>query len=395
MLLKSRSPSLAPLPSATMVSSAAKRQGRPRGSQAHQALRMEARVVAEAVGAAGADDVGARLQEARACKKSAKLSKAAQASSVAALEPRDEEALRAVWSGAKMGHNVKTYAVEKATFLTSAAVQANYWAQFNSLLKSVDQDIQERTARGIMFALTRTYDETPQKLKVACVPGNSVATARALDMRFSRVTSADTLCPAHITDASSVAATFPGPASAAAIVQSRQTAKVMVHFRGFAMLLAYKQDDGTDLYAHIYGKLPSTLKAMNAQTKEVVFALLQHFRALSPTAMQIVERNFPRRYVLSTADSHPSNMASERADQFIHKGWQHTYIQCEIHRCDTCETRTTELVPETVSGLVNLGVFFGRKGHDLIVAFQEWIERAPLHVYQGRPLHTLRLQGRS
>ena len=108
MLLKSRSPSLAPLPSATMVSSAAKRQGRPRGSQAHQALRMEARVVAEAVGAAGADDVGARLQEARACKKSAKLSKAAQASSVAALEPRDEEALRAVWSGAKMGRNVKT-----------------------------------------------------------------------------------------------------------------------------------------------------------------------------------------------------------------------------------------------------------------------------------------------
>ena len=44
---------------------------------------MEARVVAEAVGAAGADDVGARFGQARACKKLAKHSEAAQASSVA------------------------------------------------------------------------------------------------------------------------------------------------------------------------------------------------------------------------------------------------------------------------------------------------------------------------
>ena len=84
------------------------------------------------------------------------------------------------------------------------------------------------------------------------------------------------------------------------MVQSRQSAKVMVHVRGVAMLLAHKQDNGcdngTDLYVHIYGQLPSTLKAMDAQTKGVVFALLQHFRALSPIAVQIIERNFPRRW---------------------------------------------------------------------------------------------------
>ena len=121
------------------------------------------------------------------------------------------------------------------------------------------------------------------------------------------------------------------------MVQSRQSAKVMVHVRGFAMLLAYKQDNGcdngTDLYVHIYGQLPSTLKAMGAQTKEVVFALLQHyFRALSPTAVEIIERNFAHRYVLSTADSHSSNVAPERADELVHKGCLHTYNRCEIHR---------------------------------------------------------------
>ena len=210
-----------------------------------------------------------------------------------------------------------------------------------------------------------------------------MATARALDLRLSRADAAKTVCPAHM-DASSDAAHRP-PASAAAIVQSRQTAKVMMHFRGFAMLLAYKQDDGTYLYVHIYGQLPSELKAMDAQTKEVVFALLQQFRALSPTAVQIIERIFPRRYMLSTADSHGSNAGAEGADQFAHNGWRHAYIRCEIHRCDTAEARTTDLVPETVSGLVNLAFFVERKGHDLIVAFQEWIERAPLRIYQGRP----------
>ena len=34
---------------------------------------------------------------------------------------------------------------------------------------------------------------------------------------------------------------------------------------------------------------------------------------------------------------------------------------------------------------MNVAVLFERKGHDLIVAFQEWIERAPLRIYQGRP----------
>ena len=138
-------------------------------------------------------------------------------------------------------------------------------------------------------------------------------------------------------------------------------------------------------YVHNYGQLPAELKAMDRQTKEVVFALLQHFRALSPTAVQIIEPIFPRRYVLSTADSHGSNAAAEGADQFVHNGWRHAYIRCEIHRCDTAEARTTDLVPETVSGLVNVAVLFERKGHDLIVAFQEWIERAPLRIYQGRP----------
>ena len=89
--------------------------------------------------------------------------------------------MRQVWSGAKIGGDAKTYAVEKATYLTSAAVLAESWAKFNTLLMDVDQDTQGRAARGIMFVLTRAYDETPQKSTNICVPGNSVATARALD----------------------------------------------------------------------------------------------------------------------------------------------------------------------------------------------------------------------
>ena len=80
--------------------------------------------------------------------------------------------------------------------------------------------------------------------------------------------------------------------------------------------------------------------------------------------MKIIERIFPRRYVLSTADSHGSNAAAEGADEFVHNRWHHAYIRCEIHRCDTAETRTTDQVLDTVSGLVNVAVLFERKGHD-------------------------------
>ena len=82
---------------------------------------------------------------------------------------------------------------------------ADSWAKFNKLLIDVDQDIQEGAARGIMFALTRAYDETPQASTIMCVPGNSVASSRALDLRVSRVTSPETLCPEHIARGSTAA----------------------------------------------------------------------------------------------------------------------------------------------------------------------------------------------
>ena len=54
--------------------------------------------------------------------------------------------------------------------MTSAAVLAESWANFNTLLEDVDQDVHEGAARDVMFALMRTYDETPQTTKVRCVP---------------------------------------------------------------------------------------------------------------------------------------------------------------------------------------------------------------------------------
>ena len=53
--------------------------------------------------------------------------------------------------------------------------------------------------------------------------------------------------------------------------------------------------------------------------------------------------------------------AAEGADEFVHIGWHHAYLRCEIHRCDTAETRTTDLVPDTVTSMVNLAVLFQQK----------------------------------
>ena len=62
--------------------------------------------------------------------------------------------------------------------------------------------------------------------------------------------------------------------------------------------------------------------------------------------------------MLSTADSHPSNVVAERGDAAEHEHWIHMYFRCCIHRLDTCEKRTTDIMPSVISGMVNLGQYF-------------------------------------
>ena len=64
-----------------------------------------------------------------------------------------------------------------------------------------------------------------------------------------------------------------------------------------------------------------------------------------------------RRVVVSTADSHSSNIIAEEADGNLFLGCAHEHLRCTRHRMDTCEKRCSDLVPRTISGVVNWGLW--------------------------------------
>jgi hypothetical protein len=141
-------------------------------------------------------------------------------------------------------------------------------------------------------------------------------------------------------------------------VMEKVTAKVFSHFRGFALLAKYRSADGSETFHRIIGQLPTRLKVVGSQKQNVVQELVRQFRSLDAGLRTIIEQAFPRRMILSCADSHASNLAAERADLADDQGWHHVLCRCFIHRVDTAEKRSTDLILAIVSGLVNLGVFF-------------------------------------
>ena len=108
-----------------------------------------------------------------------------------------------------IGGDAQAYAVEKATHLTSAAVLAEYWAEFNVLLMDVDQDIEEGAARGVMFALTRAYGETPEKFKLYAFQ-ETLLLPRGLSTRASLVSSLLIFCAPRTVPSRLPAQTRPG-----------------------------------------------------------------------------------------------------------------------------------------------------------------------------------------
>ena len=110
----------------------------------------------------------------------------------------------------------------------------------------------------------------------------------------------------------------------------------------------------------------------------VVCELLRRFRSLDTEVREAIGNAFARRSVMSTADSHQSNVGAELRDSVEHVGWTHMFFRCSIHRVDTCEKRTTDLVPKLVSGMVNLGLYFLHNMVELREKMREIISESPV-----------------
>ena len=220
-----------------------------------------------------------------------------------ALTIEGEQCLQEVLTGDGARH---TYAHRKAMAMVSLAIEDMYASAQRELIVQVCRDIARGQAHGVLFCLTRAYDETPLKCRV-----------------LERT--------ADATSASSVAADL--------VELQKTTAKIVAHFRGFALLVKYRNEDGSFTYHRIAGQLPTRLKVVANQTQRIVEELLRQFRMLDADLRTVIEQAFPRRLVISCADSHASNIASERGDDAEDIGWHHLQCRCFIHRVDTAEKK--------------------------------------------------------
>ena len=389
---------LKPLPAAAtlarchaVMALAPRPKGRPRGTRVHRELRAEAELAWRARPAPlhpANLEVGKNLAAARAAARETRLAVPPEPAQTR-LDPKDEELVLDVLRGKTIVTKEKGRE-GKAVALLGASVRVDAWAEFNGLLADIGRDIDEKRCRGVMFALTRAYDETPQRAVVRARPSSASSSLLALCNRHVAALPGEEVLIRGIGEplrdvASSDAAIVAAIAAGGSVVKARSSARIMAHFRGFAILLAYLTEGGKEEYVSLRGSLPPGLTALDRQTKEMLAALLPTFRSLAPSVTALVERCFPHRYVLSTADSFSSNACAEHVDEVVHEGWKHAYMRCEMHRVDTAESRTTSLIPRAVSGLVNLGCLFSKHKGDVLCAFQNWLECVPLRVYQGRP----------
>ena len=366
-------------------------KGRPRGTRAHRELRAEAELAWRSRPAPlhpANPEAGKNLAAARAAARETRLAVPPEPAQTR-LDPKDEELVLDVLQGKTIVTKEKGRE-GKAVALLGASVRVDAWAEFNGLLADIGKDIAEKRCRGVMFALTRAYDETPQRAVVRARPSSASSSLLALSNRHVAALPGEEVLIRGIGEplrdaASSDAAVIAAIAAGGQVVTARSSARIMAHFRGFAILLAYLTEGGKEEYVSLRGSLPPGLTALDRQTKEMLAALLPTFRSLAPSVTALVERCFPHRYVLSTADSFSSNACAEHVDEVVHEGWKHAYMRCEMHRVDTAESRTTSLIPRAVSGLVNLGCLFSKHKCDVLCAFRGWLESVPLRMYQGRP----------
>jgi hypothetical protein len=192
------------------------------------------------------------------------------------LPERDEQATVETWEGKVVD---ATHLRHKAVAMTAGHLRDMYATSTTAFLRSIWRDIEAGEAKGIVFILTRMCDKTPTKRRVLDC-GDDAMSSFAAD----------------------------------ATAYETMTAKLVAHFRGFAALVSYVEEDCSGTYHRVTGRMPTRLHVVSKQTKEVFAKLLRQFRALDADLQARLEAYFRRRLVLSTADTHGSNVAAERHD---------------------------------------------------------------------------------
>ena len=215
-------------------------KGRPRGTRVHRELRAEAELAWRARPAPSHPanpEVGKNLAAARAAARETRLAVPPEPAQTR-LDPKDEELVLDVLRGKKIVTKDKGRE-GKAVALLGASVRVDAWAEFNGLLADIGRDIDDKRCRGVMFALTRAYDETPQRAAVRARPSSASSSLLVLSNRHVAALPGEEVLirgigePLALRDpASSDAAMIKLIAAGGTVVTARSPARIMAISEG-------------------------------------------------------------------------------------------------------------------------------------------------------------------
>ena len=210
-------------------------KGRPRGTRVHRELRAEAELAWRARPAPSHPanpEVGKNLASARAAARETRLAVPPEPAQTR-LDPKDEELVLDVPRGKTIVTKEKGKE-GKAVTLLGASVRVEAWAEFNGLLADIGRDIDEKRCRGVMFALTRAYDETPQRAAVRARPSSASSSLLALSNRHVVALPGEEVLIRGIGEhaASSDAAMIAAIAAGGTVVTARSPARIMAISEG-------------------------------------------------------------------------------------------------------------------------------------------------------------------
>ncbi len=182
-------------------------------------------------------------------------------------------------------------------------------ALWSSLLHMINWQLTSETHIPLLVIRYMRFDETPTKLR-ATMPEDELGFKEVEDSPFVKV------------------------------MQSEFT----VH-----MLLKRISDD---CMVHIVGRVPVQLQAVDRTTTECTKRSLLNMEQTIPE-FRLMCKAFPWKMLLSTSDRYASNLAAERSIQADDLSWKKLTLPCDVHKISQAHTKTADLVPEDVSGVLS------------------------------------------
>ena len=211
-----------------------------------------------------------------------------------------------------------------------------YELHFEELLADIAADVKDQVYEAVLFAHIRSYDETPEKVRITEVTVNDESLQ---------------------------------------VESEAKVGKLMAGFRDFVVLLAVKpsssnadepcsSSSASEHFVQIRGTYPTMLVPVATQEASVVLETIQRFRRFKEGVDEMIVSTFGRVVHLTLADSYSSNIKAERADAHLLNlcGATAASFRCRIHRMDTCEKRVVELLRDADSGMMATTLMLGQAG---------------------------------